>query len=428
MPMLSAESKPQIAFDELKEDSPLGLQSRSQSLALALVLAPDWLPGLVGVVGLLLFGQVGGLRPQVFLVYGTVLIDDEGHHSGVAVLRGIGHEGEAASHFPIHDVALGATFCVSALRGKYAVVVAVERLRSIVLAAVTLSGGIGHQRADGALGLAFGNLPIESVLLAGVADEFLRVLFDRVAIVGLAEVLVLRVSQSITHTNGRQLVLANAAEEYLLHARFGVEVPGAGGVLLQRNGERPVFRAKNKGLASVDLFGPAIHLLIALGEAIPAVLVLHLVAGGEDAGGRSSENGLGRGLVRRFRGVVERLASVLRIGEGLLPGLLGPNDPCEQDERRQQQRSADELWLPPHTCTFRISVRDHYQETSNQLSTILILIKSIRICAAITVCDHRRHRLRHEPQAHCVVARPHRRSSAFRDCSPPGSVRRRRIR
>src|SRR5271157_1625807 len=343
MPMLSAESKPQIAFDELKEDSPLGLQSRSQSLALGLVLAPDWLPGLVGVVGLHLFGQVGGLRSQVFLVHGPVRADDEGHHSGVAVLRGIGNEGEAASHLPIDDVALGATFCVSALRGKHTVVVAVERLRSIVLAAVTLSRGIRHQRADGALGLTFSSLPIESVLLAWVTDNFLGVLLHRVAIVRLAEVLVLRVSQSITHTNGRQLVLANAAEEYLLHARFGVEVPGSGGVLLQRNGERPVFRAKNKGLVSVDLFGPAIHLLIALGEAIPAVLVLHLVAGGDDAGGRSSENGLGRGLVRRFRGVVECLADILRGREGLLPRLLGANDPCEQDERRQQQRSANEL-------------------------------------------------------------------------------------
>src|SRR5271157_1090124 len=282
MPMLSAESKPRIAFDELKEDSPLGLQSRSQSLAL--VLAPDWLPGLVGVVGLHLFGEVGGLRPQVFLVYGTVLIDDEGHHSGVAVLRRVGNEGEAASHFPIHDVALGAAFCVSALRGKHTVVVAVERLRSIVLAAVTLSGGISHQRADGALGLAFSSLPIESVLLAGVTGEFLGVLLHRVAIVGLAEVLVLRVSQSVTYANGRQLVLANAAEEYLLHARFGVEVPGAGGVLLQRNGERPVFRAKNKGLASVDLFRPPIHLLIPLDEVVQVALVLHFVAGGDDAG------------------------------------------------------------------------------------------------------------------------------------------------
>jgi len=33
MPMLSAESKPQIAFDELKEDSPLGRQACSHSLA-----------------------------------------------------------------------------------------------------------------------------------------------------------------------------------------------------------------------------------------------------------------------------------------------------------------------------------------------------------------------------------------------------------
>src|SRR5271157_2064120 len=328
MPMLSAESKTRIAFDELKEDSPLGLHSRSQSLALALVLAPDWLPGLVGVVGLHLFGEVGGLRSQVFLVHGPVLSNDEGHHSGVAVLRRIGNEGEAASHFPIHDVALGAAFCVSALRGKHAVVVAVERLRSIVLAAVTLSGGISHQRADGALGLAFSSLPIESVLLAGVTGEFLGVLLHRVAIVGLAEVLVLRVSKSITHTNGRQLVLANAAEEDLLHASFGVEVPGAGGVLLQRNGERPVFGAKDQGLVSVDLFGPAIHLLIAPGKEIPAVLVLHLVAGGDDADGRRSENGLHRCLVRRFHGFVERLASVLRIGEGLLPGLLGANDPC----------------------------------------------------------------------------------------------------
>ena len=113
----------------------------------------------------------------------------------------------------------------------------------------------------------------------------------------LAEVFVLRVSQNTTDANGRQLILPDATEEDFLHACFRVEVPSASGVLLQGNGERPVFGPDVESLVAIDVFRPAIHLLIALGDEIPVVLVLHFVARGDDAGGRRPENGHDRSLV-----------------------------------------------------------------------------------------------------------------------------------
>src|SRR5208283_1610294 len=113
--------------------------------------------------------------------------------------------------------------------------VTVEGLCCGLLSAIAFTGGVRHQRPDGALWLAFGCLPIKSVLLTRVTGEFLGILLHRVAIVGLAEVLVLRVSENTTDANGGQFVLADAAIENLLHACWRVEIPSASSILLQRD-------------------------------------------------------------------------------------------------------------------------------------------------------------------------------------------------
>ena len=97
-----------------------------------------------------------------------------------------------------------------------------------MFAAVPLARGIRDQRADRALRLSFVSLPVQSVLLAGIADDLLRILLRGVAIVSLLEVFLLRIRQRLADTNGRALILADAAEENLLQPGLGVEIPLAG--------------------------------------------------------------------------------------------------------------------------------------------------------------------------------------------------------
>src|SRR5664280_3869220 len=172
-----------------------------------------------------LLDNVGSLRSEVPFIDHSGRIHQEGHDSGVAVLGRIGDECEATRHLAIHDVAFGATLGLSALSRQDPVVVAVERLRSIVFASIALAGGIGYQGANRALGLPLGNLPIKSVLLAFIANELLRVLVDGIAIMRLLKIIVLSIGQDPTHANGCHLILTDTTEEDFLHSGLAVEIP-----------------------------------------------------------------------------------------------------------------------------------------------------------------------------------------------------------
>ena len=78
------------------------------------------------------------MGPRSFWIDDAALIDQKCHYSGIAILRRISDKREAASHLAIDQVALGAADGVRALPGQNMEIVAVERLRRVVLAAVSL--------------------------------------------------------------------------------------------------------------------------------------------------------------------------------------------------------------------------------------------------------------------------------------------------
>ena len=65
--------------------------------------------------------------PQILLEQHAILVDHEGHHARVAVLRRIGDEGESACHLPVDHIVLRAARRLIALSLQHAEVVAVER-------------------------------------------------------------------------------------------------------------------------------------------------------------------------------------------------------------------------------------------------------------------------------------------------------------
>ncbi len=82
--------------------------------------------------------------------------------------------------------------------------------------AVSLRRGVRYQRANRAFRLTFLDLPEQSILLAFFADNPLRILMNRAAIVQSLEVFLLRIRQTFANDDGLKLVLANTPEQNLL--------------------------------------------------------------------------------------------------------------------------------------------------------------------------------------------------------------------
>jgi len=88
-----------------------------------------WLPRRIRIVRRHRSGYLAGIGTEVLLIDLTVLIDDEGHHSRVAIAGRIGKQRESSGHLARDDIAFGATRRVGSLTGQQPVKVAVEGMR-----------------------------------------------------------------------------------------------------------------------------------------------------------------------------------------------------------------------------------------------------------------------------------------------------------
>ena len=69
-------------------------------------------------------GELRSVRADIFLLDAALLIDDEGHYSGVVPFVGIGNERVPGDHVAIDDVAVSSPGCMSALASEDLEVVA----------------------------------------------------------------------------------------------------------------------------------------------------------------------------------------------------------------------------------------------------------------------------------------------------------------
>src|SRR5579863_8412621 len=77
---------------------------------------------------------------KVLLKQDAILVDDEGHNSGIAVLRGIGNKRKSTDHLPIDHVVLCAAWSITCLLIENAEKVAMERHVRILLHGVSICG------------------------------------------------------------------------------------------------------------------------------------------------------------------------------------------------------------------------------------------------------------------------------------------------
>src|SRR6266576_1620525 len=139
--------------------------------------------------------------------------------------RGIGQNGKSIGHLSIHDVILRTAFRFVSLLGEYPEVVAVEWLRFVARVGVTRCFCKVTNLVKGAWSLTIWNTPVQPVLFPFIADELLCILLHRVAIVGLTEILVLRIGKGMAGCDRGQLVFADTTRKNLVLTCRGVEVP-----------------------------------------------------------------------------------------------------------------------------------------------------------------------------------------------------------
>src|SRR5262249_11911129 len=131
----------------------------------------------------------------ILFVDHAVLIDHERHDAGVAIVRGISDERKAACELAVHNIIFSSALGSPSLFRKQAIVVAVIGRLLALLHRVTFAGGRDEQWTDGAGRLVVAGLPVQTVLLAFIADELQRIVLAFVAIVRFVGIVVLGVDQ-----------------------------------------------------------------------------------------------------------------------------------------------------------------------------------------------------------------------------------------
>src|SRR4029077_6559019 len=116
---------------EFGDRSPLFL-STGFRFGSGLLLLFSLLPSGIGVVLLHALGENFGFLTEIFLIHHSIRANDEGHHAGRPVFRGIGHKSESPGHFAVHDVNFPASWGAFPLTRQDLVVVAAVRSRSVI--------------------------------------------------------------------------------------------------------------------------------------------------------------------------------------------------------------------------------------------------------------------------------------------------------
>src|SRR5208282_3093199 len=220
--------------------------------------------------------------PHVLLEQHPILVDDECHHPRIAVFRGIGNEGESADHLPIDHVVLRTAWRVTALAFEHMKVVAMERRAGVRLCAVSFIGRECRQRPERAFGLTFGRFPVQTVLLACVADELQRELMRASVIVTLVVVLGLSIGQRSAHVDDCQFIPADAARQNLILSCNRVEKPLPASILLQRDRKGKIICSDQQDLGLVGHLPPAVHYRIGCHKCVHGSLILNGIAREDD--------------------------------------------------------------------------------------------------------------------------------------------------
>src|SRR6185369_4138793 len=135
-----------------------------------------FLPALVRLEPADLLRRGGRFRAEILFVHAALVVDEEGHHAGVAVGRRPCDETETSDHSLLHQVVVGATWGARPLPFEDAVAVTVVCGLATFGRRIAPGPGALEQRAQRTRLLARLGGVVKSIALARGADELLRIL------------------------------------------------------------------------------------------------------------------------------------------------------------------------------------------------------------------------------------------------------------
>src|SRR5216684_7269789 len=238
------------------------------------------LPGGVRVIGGHRLCKLCCVGTKVLLENGARFVDNESHHTRGAVLDRVGDEGESCAHLPIDDIVLGSARCMSSLASEDPEHIPVERNMLANLVRWEILACVSDKRVDRASELIVSTVPIQTIVSAFIADQFLSELAGEFTW-RARKILFLRVDQIAAGVHGGKFISADAPEYDLVFARRRVEIPRIV-VFHQGNRKGPVFGSDNQGYSSVGLCHEPMHLLVFDDESRASIRVFCWVAGRED--------------------------------------------------------------------------------------------------------------------------------------------------
>ena len=147
--------------------------------------------------------------------------------------------------FPFDDVIGGAALRGRPLLGQDLVVIAVIR-RAIFAGAIALPRCRGKQLAERALLFALRQWPIETVFLAGRADEALGINVGACAGAIRTGVIILRVDISKTGLDRGEFIVSDTPIEDFAAPGCGIERPGAVFIVRHRDRKRIIIIADHQ--------------------------------------------------------------------------------------------------------------------------------------------------------------------------------------
>src|SRR6266852_2999820 len=259
------------------------LSSRQRSFRLV--------PGGIRVIGghrLCKFCCVG---TQILFVNGARFVDNKSHHTRGAVLHWVSDEGESRTHLAIDDIVLGSARCMSSLASEDPEHIAIERNMLANLVGWDILACVRDERVDGAIELIVSTVPVQTIVPAFIADQFLGELLRKGAR-RARKILFLRTDQFAARIHGGKFISTYAAEYDLVFPCVGVEIPRTV-VVHQGNRKRPVFGPNNQRDSSARFSHEPMHLLVFDNESRASIRIFRWVAGREDLLTGSSEDAQG---------------------------------------------------------------------------------------------------------------------------------------
>src|SRR6266850_4482776 len=152
-----------------------------------------------------------GVGTKILFVDGPRSVDNEGHDARGAVLRRIGDEGESSSHPSVGDVVPGSARCMRSLASEDPEKITIKRDVLANLVGWEILTRVCDERVDRASKLIASTVPIQAVVPALIADQFLGELFGEVAW-RVRKILFLRFDQFAARIHGGKFISANATE------------------------------------------------------------------------------------------------------------------------------------------------------------------------------------------------------------------------